>query len=84
MSQSNVGILRSLKNCFYSKGRASGSGMANFQGTKSCLQWHAAVRHAALGEGTPRCGGGMRSGQGRRSWGLRLVAVEVLDVGEAG
>jgi hypothetical protein len=26
----------------------------------------------------------MRAGQGRRSLGLRLVAVEVLDVGEAG
>jgi hypothetical protein len=25
----------------------------------------------------------MRAGQGKRSWGLRLVAVEVLDVGEA-
>ena len=26
----------------------------------------------------------MRAGQGRRSWGLRLVAVEVLDVGVTG
>ncbi len=58
--------------------------MANSQGTKSCLLSHAASRHAAPGEGTPRCGGGMRAGQGRRSLGLRLVAVEVLDVGEAG
>ena len=62
---------RSKKLFLYSKGKWAWKLVANFRGTRSCLA------------GTPRCGGGMRAGQGRRSWGLRLVAIDVLDMGEA-